>query len=60
MTIQTLLGSDDDSLHAGLGAECYDVVAYFTEGHAVPGNADHTHEHFGVTQANPNWPKFNA
>jgi YHS domain-containing protein len=49
MRIHALLGSDYNSLYAGLGAKGYDVVAYFTEGYPVQGNADHTHEHGGVT-----------
>ena len=49
MTIHALLGSDYNSLHAGLGAKGYDVVAYFTEGQPLPGNAAHTHDHGGVT-----------
>jgi YHS domain-containing protein len=49
MTIHALLGSDYNSLYAGLGAKGYDVVAYFTEGRAVQGNADHAHEHGGVS-----------
>jgi hypothetical protein len=49
MTIHGLLGSDYNSLYAGLGAKGYDVVAYFTEGHAVQGQPDLTHEHGGVT-----------
>jgi YHS domain-containing protein len=33
----------------GVGAKGYDVVAYFTDGKAVKGNPQFTHEHGGVT-----------
>jgi hypothetical protein len=49
MTIHVLTDGDYNSLHAGLGAKGYDVVAYFTEGTPVPGQPDLTHDHGGVT-----------
>ena len=42
-------GRSYNSLHAGLGAKGYDVVAYFTDGRPVPGSAELTAEYGGVT-----------
>jgi len=42
-------GDEYNTLHAGLGAKGYDVVAYFTRGAAVPGSERHTHDYGGVT-----------
>ena len=33
-------GGEYNTLYAGLGAEGYDPVAYFTDGKAVPGEAE--------------------
>jgi YHS domain-containing protein len=46
---QNRTGGTYNSLHAGIGAKGYDVVAYFTVGKPVPGSAQHTVEHGGVT-----------
>ena len=38
-----------NTLHAGLGAKGYDVVAYFAHGQPTPGSDRHTAEFGGVT-----------
>jgi YHS domain-containing protein len=42
-------GGEYNTLHAGLGAKGYDVVAYFTQGKPVQGSAEHEAVHGGVT-----------
>ena len=37
-----------NTLHAGLGAKGYDVVAYFTHGQPTPGSDSYTAEYGGV------------
>lgn len=41
-------GGEYNTLHAGLGAKGYDVVAYFTDGKPMQGSAEFTHEYGGV------------
>ncbi len=42
-------GNEFNTLHAGLGAEGYDVVAYFTDGKPVAGSEQFAFEYGGVT-----------
>lgn len=42
-------GGEYNTLHAGLGAKGYDVVAYFTQGKPVQGVAQYEHVYGGVT-----------
>jgi YHS domain-containing protein len=48
-------GGEYNTLHAGLGAKGYDVVAYFTVGKPTPGSDRYTVEFGGV-----NWQFANA
>lgn len=41
-------GGEYNTMHAGLGAKGYDVVAYFTAGKPTPGSDRHTTEYGGV------------
>lgn len=45
----THTGGEYNTLYAGLGAKGYDVVAYFTDGKAVPGSPDHVFDYGGVS-----------
>jgi YHS domain-containing protein len=44
-----LLSGEFNGTYAGIGAKGYDIVAYFTQGKAVPGSDRYTHDYGGVT-----------